>query len=59
MHSTNLINHTRKEYFILGASLPPDKISVILLLLEGMGWDLRLHNIYVQYGNKPQGFTQI
>jgi hypothetical protein len=52
MYSTNLVNETKKEYFIVADLLSPDKIGAILLRLETMGWDLRLHNIYIQHGTK-------
>jgi hypothetical protein len=58
MYSTNLINETKKEYFIVGNDYP-NKIGEILLRLERMGWDLRLDNIYIHRGNKPQRFIQI
>ena len=58
MYSTNLVNDTKKEYFIVGNDFP-DKIGETLLRLEGMGWDLRLDNIYVHYGNRIKEFTQI
>ena len=57
MYSTNLVNDTRKEYFIVGNHYP-DKIGEILLRLEDMGWDLRLDLIYIHHGNSL-GFTRI
>ena len=59
MYSTNLVNLTRKEYFIVGKDYP-NKIGLILSRLELLyNWDLRLDDISIHYENNSHTFTRV
>ena len=59
MYSTNLMNSTRNEYFIVGKDYP-NKIGDILLKLESLyNWDLRLDDICIRHETKPLTYTRI
>jgi hypothetical protein len=59
MYSTNLVNLTRKEYFIVGKDYP-NKIGLILSRLELLyNWDLRLDDISIRYENNSHTFTRV
>lgn len=59
MHSTNLVNGTRKEYFIVGKDFP-NKIGVILSQLERLyGWDLRLDDICIRHENTSHTYARV